>query len=66
MTLDLIHAQTWPAHRERADFRNLERERADMELRRVICARCGKRSRLMDGPCGRARFAAHYCTGRDA
>jgi len=49
VTLDLIHAQTWPAHRERGDFRALEREKADMEPRRVICARCGKRSRLMDG-----------------
>lgn len=56
-----IMGQTWPANREKGDYRALLREQADLEPRRVICGFCGRRSRMLRGPEGRAWFSAHEC-----
>lgn len=54
-----LASSAWPVNRERGDYRTLLRELADLEPRRIECARCGARSRLVDGPEGRAWFARH-------
>lgn len=59
--IKLLLSQTWPANRAKGDFRDAIREQADLEPRRVICAFCGAKARLLDGPTGRAWFASHEC-----
>lgn len=63
--IELLMGQVWPANRLKGDFRKERAEAADLELRRVICAHCEKRSRLLDGPTGRAWWESHktICKG---
>lgn len=56
-------AQTWPANRERGDFRKIRQAQAETELRVTICGFCGSASPALDGPTGRAWFSSHTNNG---
>lgn len=53
--------RTWPANRERGDYRVERRAQAELELRRIVCGHCGTESPLLDGPLGRAWWKKHRC-----
>lgn len=61
--IQLLLSQPWPKSRNK-DFRVAQRAHAEEQTRRVICAHCEKRSRLLTGPMARAWWNHHVTVCR--